>query len=73
MVAPKEKALKCGECHSKNGRLANLTGFYMPGRDGLPLLDFVGYLILVGAIGGVILHAILRLLTRRFRKGQAHD
>lgn len=73
MVAPKEKALKCGECHSKNGRLANLTGFYMPGRDGLPWLDFIGYLILIGAIGGVILHAILRLLTRRFRKGNAHD
>ncbi len=73
MVAPKEKALKCGECHSKKGRLANLTGFYMPGRDSFALLDFFGYIALLGAIGGVLLHAVLRLLTSRFRKGNAHD
>ena len=35
MVAPKEKSLSCTECHSKtDSRLANLKGFYMPGRDG---------------------------------------
>ncbi len=33
MVAPKEKALACVECHSKNGRLAGIEGVYMPGRD----------------------------------------
>lgn len=33
MVAPKEEALGCGACHSKGGRLSDLTGFHLPGRD----------------------------------------
>lgn len=33
MVAPKQHALKCDDCHSRKGRLAGLKGFYMPGRD----------------------------------------
>jgi len=37
MVAPKEKSLSCTECHSSNGRLAKLGGFYMPGRDSTEL------------------------------------
>jgi octaheme c-type cytochrome (tetrathionate reductase family) len=35
MVAPAEDALDCAECHAKDGRLANLAGFYMPGRDAM--------------------------------------
>jgi hypothetical protein len=71
MVAPKEKALSCGECHAKGGRLASLTGFYMPGRDGFGWLDVAGYLALAGSLGGVLLHAILRGLyrVRRNRTG----
>lgn len=73
MVGPKDQALKCSECHAKQGRLASLTGFYMPGRDGFALLDIGGYLLLAGTFGGVFLHALLRALTRRFRKGHNHD
>jgi octaheme c-type cytochrome (tetrathionate reductase family) len=71
MVAPKEKALACSECHAKDGRLASLTGFYMPGRDGFGWLDAAGYLALAGSLGGVLLHAILRGVyrVRRNRNG----
>ena len=31
MVAPKDKALTCSECHAKNGRLTNLTSFELNG------------------------------------------
>ncbi len=74
MVAPKEQALRCSDCHAKEGRLAELAGFYMPGRDSLPWLDWAGYLLLAGAAGGVLLHALLRCLANCFRKGErAHD
>jgi octaheme c-type cytochrome (tetrathionate reductase family) len=73
MVAPKEQALKCSECHSTNGRLANLGGFYMPGRDSFKWVDLFGLLIIAGALAGVVLHVIMRCLARCFRKGPAHD
>jgi octaheme c-type cytochrome (tetrathionate reductase family) len=62
MVAPHEKALGCEECHSRDGRLNGLTGFYMPGRDHFHWLDILGYLALAGALGGVLLHGLLRKL-----------
>lgn len=63
MVAPKDQAVKCGECHTAalSGRLASLGGFYLPGRDRLPLLDILGYLALVGALVGVVVHGLLRI------------
>jgi len=73
MVAPKEKALDCAECHSKNGRLQNLAGFYMPGRDSFRWLDIFGYLLIGGAFFGAILHAVLRGLSRRYLKRGNHD
>ena len=33
MVAPKDKALGCVQCHAKDGRLAGLPGIYMPGAS----------------------------------------
>ena len=50
MVAPKKKALACSECHAKEGRLKDLKGFYMPGRDSFPWLDRIGYLLILGAL-----------------------
>ena len=73
MVAPKEKALACSECHAKNGRLQNLAGFYMPGRDSFRWLDILGYLLMAGTLFGVILHATLRGLSRRYLRGHDHD
>lgn len=64
MVAPKEKTLACDSCHAKNGRLANLSGFYMPGRDGSGLVDFVGWFAVVVALIGVVVHGIMRIISR---------
>lgn len=74
MVAPKEEAVKCGECHtaSEDGRLAGLSGFYLPGRDHVFWLDLLGYLALVGALFGVVAHGLLRILLSK-KKGQEHD
>ena len=34
MVAPKERAVRCDQCHTRDGsRLAGLHDFYLPGRD----------------------------------------
>jgi len=61
MVAPAEDAVGCDECHSPDGRLASLKGFYMPGRDHSPLLDWIGILMIVGALAVSGLHGILRI------------
>ena len=68
MVAPKEDALKCAECHDKQGRLSQLTGFYMPANGGTPLLDFLGLLVVFGTLGGVFGHGLLRIIAARWRK-----
>ncbi len=67
MVAPKEDALKCDQCHSRHGRLAGITGIYMPGRDHLPLLDTAGWAIAALALLGVLGHGGLRIYTSRKR------
>ncbi|MBL7000735.1 MAG: tetrathionate reductase family octaheme c-type cytochrome [Gammaproteobacteria bacterium] len=68
MVAPKEKTLQCDACHSRQGRLAELTDFYMPGRDRNQLLDTIGWLTVAGTLGGVGLHGLVRLLFARKRR-----
>ncbi len=60
-VAPKEKALSCGECHSRDGRLAGLTGIYLPGRDSNNLLDKLGWLLVILALIGIFIHSLGRL------------
>ncbi|MCF8119032.1 MAG: tetrathionate reductase family octaheme c-type cytochrome [Deltaproteobacteria bacterium] len=66
MVAPKEKALACTECHVRgDGRLANLAGFYMPGRDRSGILDFLGWAGVIAAFIGVLIHGAVRFATRR--------
>ena len=67
MVAPKEKAVPCQECHTRSddGRLHAITGIYMPGRDSKGWLDLLGGLMIVGAIGGGVLHGVVRIVTRR--------
>jgi octaheme c-type cytochrome (tetrathionate reductase family) len=65
MVAPKEGALGCNDCHTtENGRMASLTGFYMPGRDSFPWLSNLGWLAFGFTLIGVFIHAALRLLSR---------
>jgi len=70
MVSPKEKTVKCTECHTReNGRLAGLGGFYMPGRDYNSWVEYLGGGILALTLGGVILHGSVRLVMSRKRKG----
>ena len=62
MVAPKEQSVSCAECHTRNnGRLAKLTGFYVPGRDNNPILDGFGRWLIILSLGGVLLHAAIRI------------
>jgi len=66
MVAPKEDALECIQCHARSkSRLANLTGFYMPGRDRFNPVDFGGWTLVLGALAGVFFHAMGRVFTRQ--------
>ena len=60
MVAPKQDALACAQCHSDNGRLAGITGIYMPGRDHHRVLDFLGGALALLTLVGVIIHGGLR-------------
>jgi len=72
MVAPKDKTVPCGECHTRSpeGRLAGLKDFYMPGRDANPWLDRIGWTIVALAILGGLTHGIFRILiARRNRRG----
>jgi len=64
MVAPKEKSVGCTECHSKaDSRLANLKGFYMPGRDAFKVIDYAGWGVVFACLAAVLIHALGRLFT----------
>lgn len=67
MVAPKEDALSCTECHSKEGRLAKLNGFYMPGRDAHGALNVIGWAAVVIALLGILLHGTGRVIAKARR------
>lgn len=61
MIGEKDTALACEECHSRDGRLAGVqTVGWVPGRDRSLLFDILGTLMLLGTIGGVAFHALLR-------------
>ncbi len=65
MVAPKEDALTCTQCHSKHGRLQKVEGIYMPGRDNTAWLDTLGWLAVLGALVGVLAHGAVRVYLSR--------
>ncbi len=67
MVQPKEQAVTCNECHSRDGRLAGLAGFYLPGRDSWSWLDILGKLMILGSIFGVLVHGSIRFVAGRRR------
>ncbi|MEN8224708.1 MAG: tetrathionate reductase family octaheme c-type cytochrome [Bacteroidota bacterium] len=64
MVAPMKESLQCADCHSRNGRLESLTGFYLLGRDHNKLLDIIGFGVLIMSLAGVIIHGVLRVIKR---------
>ncbi len=58
-------AQSCSECHvRKEGRIANLTGFYMPGRDLNRWVNTIGWIAVLGALFGVTIHGLGRVFMR---------
>ena len=71
MVAPKENVVSCNECHTRDdSRLANLAGFYMPGRDKFSLLDSLGWILVLGHVLGVGIHGLTRMFTNGRKEGK---
>jgi octaheme c-type cytochrome (tetrathionate reductase family) len=69
MVAPKDHVVNCNECHTReDSRLANLAGFYMPGRDRFKILDIAGWAVILISFGGVVLHGLGRFLSNGRRE-----
>jgi len=69
MVAPKEKAVGCVECHTQtNSRLAKLGGFYMPARDHDPIVEWSGMMAITLALAGSALHGAARIVMSRKRR-----
>ncbi len=72
MVSKAENAVSCKECHSRNdSRLAELKGFYMPGRDRNVVVDNIAILVIIMTIIGVLTHLIIRIFNYRKRKNNS--
>jgi octaheme c-type cytochrome (tetrathionate reductase family) len=69
MVAPKDDALACSQCHARNGRLSGIDGVYIPGQHRLATLDAAGFGIALLALLGVLGHGGLRYLAWRRNGG----
>lgn len=67
MVAPREQALACDECHAEQGRLQGIEGVYMPGTGASRMIDRMGLLMVFATLLGVLAHALLRLVSSRRR------
>jgi len=63
MVAPAKDAVGCDDCHRVNGRLKDIRGIYIPGRDASKILDTVGWSIALLTLVGVMLHGIGRIIS----------
>ena len=73
MVAPKEEAVQCKECHNrKSSRLANLRDFYMPGRDYSPAVDTIGTGAIILVMASVVLHGTGRIVMQRRKHKENH-
>lgn len=64
MVAPAEDAVACQECHRQGGRLENLPGIYLPGRDRHPTIDLIGWVLVALTLAGSLMHGLVRTATR---------
>ena len=67
MVAPKEDALDCDSCHSKDGLMQDIKGVYMPASSSNKWLDIIGLLAIAGTLFGVLGHGLIRLLAGKRR------
>jgi octaheme c-type cytochrome (tetrathionate reductase family) len=73
MVAPAKDVVACASCHTSaaQSRLGDLPGVYLPGRDHHPWVDRLGWLAVLGAAAGVLVHALARVMNR-IRHGKGH-
>lgn len=68
MVSLKENSVQCVECHTRKGsRIANLTDFYIPGRDFSKIVDRGGLIIIIFAFLGVVVHGGGRIYSHYHR------
>jgi octaheme c-type cytochrome (tetrathionate reductase family) len=65
MVAPKDKAVGCNECHTKGGRLEGVEGIHLPGRDANRLVDKAGWALALLTLIGVLIHGAIRIVAAR--------
>ena len=65
MVAPGKDAVKCASCHSRDSRLKDVKGVYLPARDSNSLLDTLGVAAILLSIIAIIGHALVRKLSKR--------
>ncbi len=71
MVAPADEAMKCTECHSNDGRLANIAGVSMPGTNSNTLVGVAGKALVLLTLLGVAGHGVIRRFAGK-SKGDAH-
>lgn len=64
MIAPKEDALQCTDCHQREGRLAGITGVYMPGQTHIKMVSNIGWGSALLALIGVLIHGLIRVIKR---------
>ena len=65
MVAPKEDAVSCVQCHKEEGRLKDVPGIYMPATGSTPILDTLGFLAALLTLIGVLIHGGIRIIQSR--------
>lgn len=68
MVAPKENSVSCVSCHNRDSLLKGIDGVWIPGRDYVGWVDMLGWVLVFGSLAGVLVHAALRVITRKNRK-----
>jgi len=65
MVAAKDQALGCVDCHAANSRLAGLPGIYMANHSADKRLDMAGWGIALLTLLGVLGHGVGRIVLAR--------
>ncbi len=68
MVAPAEESLACADCHSSDGRMAGVEGVYVPGDDGHPWTERIGWFAVAATLLGVVGHAGARIVVAAIRR-----
>jgi hypothetical protein len=48
--------------------MAQLTGFYLPGRDTQPMIDLIAWILIGATLLGVLLHGLVRFVSARKRE-----